>query len=459
MLTTTSCTRSPNQRGQVLALALVFMAFFAATIGAVLRFGDVTGTQHQRTEATATTDAGFEGGAANAAADATIAGGVPCIPGSSGKLQMTGGDTVQYKVTACNPGNSVPGFGGGTPCVLCILNDSGAAFTTTCDTAVIKYSLCDTVNLSSPGDIVVNSNVSNNGTGNICTTTTGGSLCPAASSPPPFISVYNYPTNVCTGCTTTPIGTYNTLVTDPLGVGAASGLPIPTAPSTGLCSVATPCSGGGSLSVGPSGIGVYTTISGDATFSPGVYVLVGPGASGGNVIWTSSAGVTIYLACASYPSCASGSSGGSLEFRGGGTANLSNGSGTYSGISIFADPNRTGTLLTLTGNGTAVTSGGTLDFPKGDVSESGGGNNGKVTIGGRLIASRLNIDANGGHPGNGLTLSGTGLPGNGTICTVLDETVWLGTGGPPANPGRVVIQEHCGPGNAYSGVVDLNYRP
>ena len=432
------------------------MAFFAATIGAVLRFGDVTGTQHAHTEATATTDGGYEGGAANAVADATIAGGVPCIPGSTGKLHMSSGDTVQYKVTACNPGGSVPGLGGGAPCVLCLLNDSAAAFTTACDSLPTTFVLCDLVNLSVPGDIVANGNVDGS---NVCTTTSGGSICPATSSPPPFISVQNYPTQLCTGCTTTPVGTYSTPIGDPLRIGTAGGLPIPVAPAHGLCSVATPCSGGGSLTVGASGVGVYTAITGDASFAPGVYVLVGPGSSGGNVTWTTpSGGVTIYLACASYPTCASPSSGGSLSFNGGGAANVSPPtSGTYSGVSIFADPNRTGTLLGLVGNGTAVTAGGSVDFPKGDVSEKGAGNVGTLTIGGRLIASRANIEANSGHPGNGLILSGAGLPGSGTRCTVLDETVWLGAGGPPANPGRVVVQEHCGPGNAFSGAVDLNY--
>jgi hypothetical protein len=104
--------------------------------------------------------------------------------------------------------------------------------------------------------------------------------------------------------------------------------------------------------------GVYSAINAGGTsliLNPGVYVLTGPfSITSGQVTGT---GVMLYLACSSYPTpCASDESGAYIQQDGGSTLQLGpSSSGTYSGLTVFADRNNSGANIfhevstTLTG--------------------------------------------------------------------------------------------------------------
>ena len=441
-------------------LALAFIAAFGLITAAVLNYAGVTGLQHVHTEATATSDSSDEAGAAYAAADAnrTDLSPVDCAPGKTGTATMADGSSTkaEYKINNCNPGNSVSGFNGGTPCVLCVLNQVNP------NPATVAFTYgSNGKQLFVTGDIDVNGSIGGKGT--VCTQTSAvvPVQCPSPASGGPFINILSGGTCSNCGQSTTP---YGTAISDPLGIGVSGGVPLPTPPASGLCSLAAPCTGSsGVLSMGASGVAVYSSISGNATFVPGVYVVTG--SSGGNVTWMDTAmhGVTIYLACATAggaydASCATPANGGSITFSGGGSAALTSPtSGVYNGIVLLAAPKHTGTLLDNKGNGGSMLT-GTVDMPSGDWSDTGGGSTG-VSVAGRLIANTVTSDTDKGHPLDGLRLTGGGVP-NFNGCSVFDDSV--GTSPLRAQPARSIIQQQCtGALNVVTGggLVALNYQP
>jgi hypothetical protein len=452
MLRGNVANRRSGERGQAFLLALALLAFILLFLWAILRFGGVAGLQHIDTEATATTDSQAEGGAAYAAADAnrTDLAPVDCVPSKTGTLTMadSANTVVQYTIRNCNPGNSVPGFNGGTPCVLCVLNQVAGT-----PQPVLNYGNGGKT-LYANGDIDVNGNIG--GAGQVCTVASPGSTTCLANAPP-FINL----TGSCSNCLTTP-NNYTTPISDPLRIGQPGGQQIPTPPATGLCSLAAPCtSTGGTLLIGPSGVALYSGINTNATFGPGVYILIGP--SGGNHTWvdTTGHGVTIYLACATAAgvydgACATPSKGGSIAFSGGGNATLTAPTaGLYSGVSLFADWRHTGTLLGNVGNGASSLT-GTIDFPSGNWSDIGGGSSG-ISVAGRLIANSVTNGTDSGHPLSGLQLTGAGVPGFGG-CSVFDDDVYALPR--PATVPRAIVEQQCSGGSVSSGgTVDFNYLP
>lgn len=102
--------------------------------------------------------------------------------------------------------------------------------------------------------------------------------------------------------------------------------------------------------------GVYSTINAGGsttlTLSPGVYVVTG-GITIDAPATLTGTGVTIYLACGAYPTpCAPGDIGAGLNILGGTTNLVGPNSGTYAGVTVFADRNNGGTT---TISGGAVT--------------------------------------------------------------------------------------------------------
>jgi hypothetical protein len=101
----------------------------------------------------------------------------------------------------------------------------------------------------------------------------------------------------------------------------------------------------GSPSIAP---GVYSQITvgtgANLTLGAGVYVLTGPvNMSGGSIIGS---GVMIYLACSAYPiACASGGSGARFNITGGTLTLSPPTSGTYAGMTVFADRNNGATTI------------------------------------------------------------------------------------------------------------------
>ncbi|HUZ89202.1 MAG TPA: pilus assembly protein TadG-related protein [Candidatus Acidoferrales bacterium] len=129
-----------------------------------------------------------------------------------------------------------------------------------------------------------------------------------------------------------------TTVSDPY-----ASVPVPVVVGTQTCCAAT---------LNP---GIYTNlvVSGNTsvTMNPGTYVVTNSFAVTGNGSLVGH-DVTIYLACADYPTpCTSGQAGAKLTLSGNGTVNLSPPSyGTYQGMTIFSDRNNT-SPITVGGNG------------------------------------------------------------------------------------------------------------
>jgi RHS repeat-associated protein len=120
--------------------------------------------------------------------------------------------------------------------------------------------------------------------------------------------------------------------------------------------------------------GVYSTITvsgnGALTLNPGTYVVTGGMTVSGSGSVTGS-GVTLYLACSSYPTpCASGKGGAALSVTGNGTLHLTGGAlGPGKGIAVFADRGNAA-ALTVSGSG-ALTLTGSLYAASGALTLSG----------------------------------------------------------------------------------------
>ena len=126
--------RRTAEQGQVLALALAFIAAFALVVGAVLAFGSATALQRTHTETTAQSDAAGEGGAAFAAADAARSPSLSWCPNgdttppntNNGTVTMADGNntTANYNLVTCDPGQTSTSVAAQGHCVLCILNQT-----------------------------------------------------------------------------------------------------------------------------------------------------------------------------------------------------------------------------------------------------------------------------------------------------------------------------------------------
>ena len=458
--------RRAAEEGQVLLLALAFIAFFGLLVGAVLSFGGVTGLQHVHTEKSATRDGLAEGGAAYAAADATRTD-IPltCSVGATGAIAMQSGDSASYTIHACNPGNT-QGLSGGSSghCLLCILNKTPSTVAST-----VVFSANRGVSTTG-GDDYINGSIASGTTLTVNPTTSA------------HLRVLNGANT--SGCTCTPalVNTYPQPIADPLlSVGAPSTV---AGRPTGCTSYDTTkgCtasfSGQGSSTINP-GLWSSLSISGKAsvTATSGVYVFTGGLSVSGQGNFTATK-VTFYLACPNYgttgKTCTSGSTGGNISFSGNGTVSVTapgstqytnvNGSLLGADVAILADPNLldpsgvtsclagTGCLYNVAGNGASIT--GSVDLRGGGMAIAGNG--GQTMTSGLLITNSLSISISGSAT-SGLSLSGPGTISSTGSCGVFDDTV-SGTGSSGASPGHAIIQSGCGNG-AANGVVDFNYGP
>jgi hypothetical protein len=432
-----------DERGQVLVLAIAFIAFFGFVTVAVLGYASATELQHVHTEVTASNDSLAEGGAAWAAADAKALAGSCTFPGGSGSLTMQGGAVVSYTVNRCL---GKPGTGGGKPpgfyCEICLLN-----------TGPTSNSIARVLSLTGSGSINIAGELDANGS--ICTQTASSRVTAGAINL--LTGARNANNKKCTPpspgacfCTPTPGYPYTSPITDPF----AGTLPTP--------SVSGPAQ---SVSVGSSNTttinsGVYNQISvtgaASVTLASGAYVVTGPITVANSGSITSNGAVVLYLACPSttlpdYAPCASGQSGGSVTISG--SAHLSVRAYTaasrspYAGVSLFTDPKLAdpsgGDVITLGASGESLS--GSLDVPSGSVLVTGAG---ALDIGGRLVAADL---TNGGSGNANFTGSFTVPPS----CPVTDDSV-TGASGSASNTGRVIVQSGC---NGHDGIVDFNYLP
>jgi hypothetical protein len=468
-----------GEEGQVLIMAIAFLALFGVITVAVLNFADAVALQIVHTEATAARDSSAEGGAAYAVADATRpADPLTCTPGAKGTLTMQGGDAVGYTISGCNPGLTSL-LGGTGHCLLCILNQTPIppATNTSPTTSVLSANKGVT---TTGGDDYINGTIS-----------AGTKLTATARPGPASIYVLNGAASSGCTCNPLPVKTYSTPISDPFGTldapspvaGKPSGCPPASWDAAKGC---TENLSTGSSTIGP-GLWASLAISGNAsvhvTASSGVYVFTGGLTVSGQATFTATSGVTIYLACPNYgpigracPSSGSvGRTGGYISFSGKADASISApGSAQYDSVggiadvAILADPNLldpggvsnciggTGCIYSVSGNGASIT--GSIDTRSGGVAI--GGNGGLTENKGLLITNSLFIGVS-GDDGTGLDLTGPGTLTTGS-CAVFEDNV---NGTTTKNgvrtsstTGFAVIQSTCGPGNA-SGMVDFNYLP
>jgi hypothetical protein len=197
--------------------------------------------------------------------------------------------------------------GGSAACALCSMAASGAGITSAPGTALSVTGGGVVVDSTSAGNITLGNN---------------------ASLTAPAVIIAGGSASLGAGATITPAP----------AVGAVQADPFPTlaAPSLGGSPVAYTAAGG-TPTMAP---GLYSTItvpSGSALImSPGTYVVTrGLSVTGGSL---SGSGVTIFLACAAYPTpCVSGATGASISLTTGSITLTPPSTGSYAGLTVFAD--------------------------------------------------------------------------------------------------------------------------
>jgi Flp pilus assembly protein TadG len=269
----------------------------------------------------------------------------------------------------------------GGPCVVCVLSQTASPALTAKGNGGIVTG----------GNVIVDSTgdpaASLAGNGNISAAGIGGPGAPAD-----FVASQ--------GATYTPAPVNEPPVPDPLAA-----LPeCPTVGSTSPCPTTLPedadvmaTSGTTTLSPGVYG-NIKASSSASLTLNPGTYVITQSlSMTGtGNLIAN---GVTLYFACPEYPSpCTPGEQGGSFSITGSGTLSISPPtSGTFQGLSFFADRNNVGPTggSNLDGNGGSPES-GTIYTKSMPLTLNGNGTSTTIsTINSMVIASTLTLTGNG----------------------------------------------------------------
>jgi hypothetical protein len=287
--------------------------------------------------------------------------------------------------------NSVDVTTPGGPCALCILADTGHTLDGQNGDVTITGGGVTVNSVSTPA-----ASLHSNGHVKItlpCTTVDGEQVCNTIGGPAAD-QVGNF-----TGSGFSPSPTVKDRVEDPLanvpqcgdgGLGDGTTTTIPAeCPSTLITTAAK------SL---PSTLspGIYEHgIEGSHTLQPGVYVLKGDITLKGNDLITGS-GVTLYMACSTYPNpCATNAVGAGIKATGNGALTLSAPTtGTFKGLTIFADRGNAATQ-TFRGNGTnesGPTSGssGTIYLKNGTLDLRGNG----YTLASMIIVNRFEMDGN-----------------------------------------------------------------
>lgn len=159
-------------------------------------------------------------------------------------------------------------------------------------------------------------------------------------------------TNVTGSGTMTPAATVGAAVSDPL-----PNLAVPGPAGATVAAFSTPSTGSSTISPNEyQGITVNGTYA--LTLSPGTYIITGPiFMNGGTLTGTN---VTLYLACASFPTpcTAGGQAGGDIVVAAGVmTVTAPTSSGTYQGVTIFGDRNNNATNFLAGGSGSFVSTG------------------------------------------------------------------------------------------------------
>ncbi|MEV0537704.1 hypothetical protein [Kitasatospora sp. NPDC050463] len=175
--------------------------------------------------------------------------------------------------------------------------------------------------------------------------------------------------------------------------------------------------------------GVYATISslsGTLVLNPGTYVITtGMTISGGKL---TGSGVTIYLACPTYPvACAAPAGGAFFSDQTGGKSTLSAPTtGAFAGLTFIADRNNTA-AVTVSGNGSWITGGGAVYTASGKLA---------VASGGKSSFTRAVVDTVETTGSNSSQLSV--IPTTGTLSVGVPTTAGLGSAAPGGTVGAAV---------------------
>jgi hypothetical protein len=274
------------------------------------------------------------------------------------------------------------GLGGtGFSCAMCVMAGAGTTFLGM-DTSVTNVT---------GGPVIVNST----GSPNI-------QLDSSASFTAPSITIAGGSYSLGSGATISPTPVTGSAVAD-----ALSSVPAPSVSGSPV----NYTSPGGSTTISP---GIYSGINADGTsltLNPGIYVLTGLfQINSGSV---TGSGVMIYLTCSSYPTpCASGGSGGYFDFSRTTDISLSPPtSGTYAGLTVFADRNNNATNIVDDNNPTVTGTWYTLKMP---FSQTSGG---KTLKFGQFIAPSITLDKGTSMTVNYVPSQSYGAPSGGVKIT------------------------------------------
>ncbi len=249
---------------------------------------------------------------------------------------------------------------------------------------------------------------------------------------------------------------------DPLGGLAVPSLTVPSP----VPSVSVTGSSGKTISPG-----VYKEItdtgSGGLTLSSGTYVVLGKFANTGSGAVTAQ-GVTLYLACSSYPTpCKSGEQGASLTLTGSGPLKFTGPEEGCSPVSVFADRNSTA-ALSITGSA-SQTLDGVIYAKSGSLTVTGSGSTfvigGPIVVGSATLTGNGNISVTGALPlTEGLGLSLSAAPTSARIGETETLTATLSChGAPMANQPVTFSVTGANPNGgsattSSSGVATLSYK-
>jgi hypothetical protein len=437
--------RRRGESGQVLIMALAFIAFFGVVIAAVLSYADSIDLQETHAAAAVATNAPVEGSALFAAVNAAYSS-TGCTPNVSASLTMEGGAGVRYTTRNCDPSTSTT-QDLGAECDLCLLNQPGQALSV------------DGGTLSVDGPVAIDGGVAFGNTGMLASN--GGS--------PRFIGCLQWSGR--DGCASSashfsPAPTKISQVADPLGTVTFPGIP----PSRGPACVQVSLGGNQTETLDSSQPLCSVSVSGTATLklSGGVYTIIGPFTVQDDATVTSSAGVLLYFTCADFsgdhpwPCQSWNQPGGDLDLSGNASVSLSpiaSGPGEEpDDMVVYVDRNETqgsscdsGAVLCVRDNATAALKGSVYAASGGiDVEDSAAVTIGSAAYPGEVVASWLTDGASG--KGSGLSLPEGLAPASG-FCSVYDDS--LGTAS-TAGQYALVASAGCGDG---AGLIDVNYAP
>jgi hypothetical protein len=423
-------TRRPRRRGQegqVLILALAFVAFFGLVTAAVLQLADAVEIQQSHGQSAANANAGAEGGMLFAA-EAAIQQGSCMAATATGPITMAGTrDAASFTTTGCNPGTTADLLA--DQCAVCVLGPGGPGASLSVDGS-----------LSVQGPIAVNGNISSTGP-------TVSRVQPSTGFRPGFIT--------CTGTACT--GDLNPPARQ-LTAGPSPTVTTPTFPMD--CNNSVDDNSGNQTI--PSGCYTSVILNCSQTFpvSPCQYSLDLPITVVGQfTIGTGSGPLTTVVTTPGSSGLLAFTQDGSLLIHSDGDLTLQ-GSPSNGDVALYVDPFDTyGPSDVVRVAGGALSVSGTVDAPDASVNVFGGSDTGPP--------GTLDVSPNGADPDSGRLIVGsltiwqfgtasvTAVPPNPGYCWVYSDSVTVTTQG-GSDSGQAVVESDCS-GEAGTRIISINY--